>query len=70
MHEGGHMFGLPSNKRKENVEEKLGGHCTNRCVMRQGLIVPDDWVRMTEDRIKYGPLCNQCVNEIYAFFRE
>ena len=71
MHEVGHMFGLPSDKRKENVEENLGGHCTNnKCVMRQGLVVPHDWIKMTHDRIEYGPLCNQCINELRAFFRE
>jgi predicted Zn-dependent protease len=62
MHEMGHVFGLPL--RDYNVEEKIGRHCTNICVMRQGLYVPDDWIKMTEDRLKYGAFCKDCQQDL------
>jgi len=54
----GHVLGLPS--RRYNVEESLGKHCIGKCVMRQGLKVPYDWIRMSEDRLEYGALCGDC----------
>ena len=68
MHELGHVFGLPSVDRKTNIEESLGGHCTNRCVMRQGLAVPHDWRRLSEDRLNHGALCIECEKELKSFF--
>ncbi|MFA5175905.1 MAG: hypothetical protein WC413_01430 [Candidatus Nanoarchaeia archaeon] len=70
MHELGHVFGLVPNKRKINVEESLGKHCTNRCVMRQGLTVPRDWINITKDRLKYKPLCEICETDLKAYFRK
>lgn len=69
MHEMGHVFGLPANGRTRNVHECLGTHCTNRCVMRQGLRLPDDWVDFTADRMTYGALCSDCINDLRRFFR-
>ncbi|MBU3907541.1 MAG: hypothetical protein KKA64_04810 [Nanoarchaeota archaeon] len=69
MHELGHVFGLPSKSRTRNIEESLGKHCTNICVMRQGLILPDDWIRMTNDRLKSGgALCRDCRKDLRDFF--
>jgi predicted Zn-dependent protease len=67
MHELGHMFGLPSEDRDKNVENKLGKHCTNRCIMRQGLDV-SDWLDITDDRLKYGALCSDCINDLKSYF--
>lgn len=68
MHEVGHVLGIPNKNRKINVENNLGWHCTNKCVMRQGLCVPDDWIKMTNDRIKsVKPLCNECINDLFVF---
>jgi len=40
MHEIGHMFGLPDERRGDGTtQESIGLHCTNICVMRQGLTV-------------------------------
>jgi len=68
IHELGHVFGLLSSERTENVEHSLGKHCTNVCVMRQGLYVPDDWIKITEDRLKFGPLCQLCQEDIKKYF--
>jgi len=69
MHEIGHVFGIPNNNRKTNVENNIGLHCTNECVMRQGLCVPDDWIEMTNDRLESGkPLCDECTNDLITYF--
>jgi len=66
MHEIGHVFDIPNDNRTTNVEENLGLHCTNECVMRQGLHVPDDWIKMTNDRIKIcKPLCDECISDLF-----
>lgn len=69
MHELGHMFGLPSEDRNENVEDNLGKHCTNKCIMRQGLF-PKDWLDITDDRLKHGALCSDCTNDLESYFGE
>lgn len=69
MHELGHVFGLIPDDRIENVTESLGRHCTNRCVMRQGLRLPDDWVRFTKERLQHGALCNRCQEDLQQYFR-
>ena len=70
MHELGHVFGLIPDNRTENVEDSLGKHCTNRCIMRQGLSVPDDWIKMTDDRLRYGALCQACERDMKDYLRE
>ncbi len=72
MHEVGHVFRVPALNRKDNVEESLGKHCTNNgCVMRQGLIVPGDWLRMTDERLHAdSPLCAACLRDLRSFFSE
>jgi len=69
IHEFGHVLGIPYNNRKTNVENNIGLHCTNKCVMSQGLCVPDDWIKFTEDRLRSGkPLCDQCVDDLNIYF--
>ena len=68
MHEVGHVFGLIPDERTRCVEESLGRHCTNRCVMRQGLNVPTDWIRFSQDRLRHGALCSMCQNDLQNFF--
>ena len=68
IHEVGHVFGLP-NPRRKDIAQSLGGHCINGCVMRQGLTVPTDWINMTRDRLRYGPLCRNCQADLLDHFR-
>ncbi len=69
MHEVGHMFGLLPDDRTLDVEMSLGKHCTKICTMRQGLNVPRDWRKMTQDRLHYGPYCQICQNDLVKYFR-
>jgi len=77
MHELGHVFQAAQGRRGVDA---LGGqgnspllydnHCANECVMRQGNLVPDAWVKMTEDRLKSGrPFCPQCTEDMRAYCR-
>jgi len=68
MHELGHVFGLVKSGR-EKSEYKLGQHCTNTCVMRQGLRLPYDWIGITNDRLKYGALCSLCEKDLKHYFK-
>jgi len=68
MHELGHVFGLLPDERTENVEESYGKHCTHRCIMRQGLHIPEDWEVFSADRLRYGALCDVCENDLKGWF--
>jgi predicted Zn-dependent protease len=65
MHEFGHVLGLVPEYRLLSVEDSLGKHCTNRCLMRQGLTV-NDWVLMTQERLNGVVLCELCRNDLMA----
>lgn len=68
IHELGHIFGLIPESRKTMVENSLGLHCNKRCTMRQGLNVPEDWKKISKDRLKYGPFCDICLKDLREFF--
>jgi predicted Zn-dependent protease len=70
MHELGHVFGLVPKGRTVNVEESLGKHCTNECLMRQGLGGIADNVQHTIDRIQGEPLCLHCLYDLRSYFRQ
>jgi predicted Zn-dependent protease len=68
MHELGHVLGLVPEERTENVEQSLGKHCLNTCIMRQGLYVPKDWIKLTNDRLRHGALCRTCETDLRNYF--
>ncbi|MFA6397638.1 MAG: hypothetical protein WDK96_02210 [Candidatus Paceibacterota bacterium] len=68
IHEMGHVFGLIPHTRKKNVENSLGLHCTNKCVMRQGMKVPHDWLNITIDRLNGHNFCDECLNDLKNYF--
>lgn len=70
MHEVGHVFGLVPENRINNVNQSLGLHCTNRCIMRQGLKVPHDWQAITADRLQGHGFCEECSRDLKRYFRE
>jgi len=65
MHEFGHVLGIVPDYRNIAVDFALGKHCTNRCIMRQGMNV-SDWVRITQDRLNGYVLCEMCRNDLLA----
>lgn len=65
MHEFGHVLGIVPDYRIIEVENALGKHCTNRCIMRQGMNV-SDWVQITQDRLNGYVLCDMCRNDLMA----
>ena len=68
MHEVGHVFGLIPSNRTDNVEMSLGLHCTNKCIMRQGLNVPHDWLKITDNRLAGHEFCSTCRSDLAKFF--
>jgi len=70
MHELGHVFGLIPPERTKKIEEKLGRHCSDICIMRQGLELPKDWINMTKDRLRDGALCPLCKDNLKEYFRK
>jgi hypothetical protein len=73
FHEFGHVLGLPTVRRGiEYLQQTLGWHCQNKgCVMRQGLKVPDDWIRFTRERLterKNGAFCPDCQTDLKMKF--
>ena len=68
MHEVGHIFGLVPETRTRNVEESLGLHCTNQCIMRQGTIVPHHWMDITRDRLRGCEFCRTCLDDVRGYF--
>ncbi|MDO8516688.1 MAG: hypothetical protein Q7S33_01050 [Nanoarchaeota archaeon] len=70
MHELGHVFGLIADSRKDNIEMNLGKHCTNKCIMRQGITLPDDWIEISKDRLKYGAFCPECSRDLKKYFEK
>jgi predicted Zn-dependent protease len=67
MHEVGHVFGLVPRTRTNNVVEMLGLHCTNRCIMRQGMDV-EAWRTHTDDRLQGHEFCLQCRRDLRSYF--
>lgn len=70
MHEVGHVFGLVPETRTSNVNCSLGLHCTNQCIMRQGLNVPHDWQAITADRLRGHEFCGECTRDLQRYFHE
>lgn len=72
FHEVGHVLGLPTVRRGESkLESYLGLHCKNPgCSMKQGEIVPQDWVIFTQERLKRGgsPYCQECMMNLKVKF--
>jgi hypothetical protein len=68
-HELGHVFDIIPPVRKTNIQESLGVHCVNICSMRQGLVVPNDWVTITQDRLRTeNVFCPECKKGLREYF--
>jgi predicted Zn-dependent protease len=68
MHTLGHVFGLIPMTRFIAFEENFGRHCTNTCIMRQGLIFLNNWVQFTRDRLAGTAFCPECTRNLKEYF--
>jgi len=63
------MFGVPDPDREDLVlMEGEEAFCRNTCIMRPAHVAPQDWETLTADRLKRGPLCEACLEDLKAFF--
>ncbi len=65
IHELGHVYGLPNQKRKDCEEIKiLGSHCPNICIMsgHANIAAQIDWYN--------EPFCEQCSADIHERFKK
>ncbi len=70
-HEVGHVFDLPDENRGSGITYSLGAHCANLCAMRQGIVVPRDWINFVYDRKRTGQIyCNTCAAELKTYFAQ
>ncbi len=59
-HELGHLFGATDEFRRDDLVDRLGKHCGDMDIMRQGVSV-SEWVDYTEDRLESGTVyCDSC----------
>ncbi|MFW6189190.1 MAG: hypothetical protein ACOC7T_02055 [Planctomycetota bacterium] len=64
------MFGVPDPEREDVVVEGDSARCTQVCILRPARVAPDDWERLTEDRLKQGALCESCARGLQRFFQQ
>lgn len=64
------MFGVPSQYREDVVVDGEMVYCNNACIMKPAQMAPEDWQKLTEIRIKQGPLCQACREDLASFFAE
>ncbi len=64
------MFGLPDMRRDDVTLEGDERYCSNTCILRPAHEAPEDWDRLTEDRIRHGPFCEPCTVDLRRFFDE
>ncbi len=64
------MFGVPGPGREDLLAEDDRLYCPNVCILRPAHVTPDDWERLTEDRLAKGALCEECTGELREFFEQ
>ncbi len=64
------MFGVPAKGRPDTATEGEHRYCTNSCILRPARLAPDDWDRLTADRLKHGALCHNCAADLCRFFEQ
>ncbi len=64
------MFGLPDERRADLLAEDAARYCPNVCILRPAKVAPDDWDRLTADRLARGALCPECTADLQRFFEQ
>ena len=62
------MFGVPDRKRPDVEMHGDACYCTRICILRAALVAPEDWERLTEDRLAHGAFCEACSADLRRFF--
>lgn len=62
------MFGVPDMGRDDVTMEGDSPRCQNVCILRPAHNAPEDWERLTEDRLVSGALCDNCTLDLRTFF--
>ena len=70
FHEFGHVVGAPNGDRTEAIQDWLGAHCTNACVMRQRDDLPEWETDIVKDLFGGKLYCDLCLRDIQIFLRE
>ena len=65
LHEFFHILGLVPDSRKTNIDNRLGLHCSNICVMRQGMSLSEWKNYAVEEEEKKVILCHQCKKDLH-----
>ena len=67
MHEFGHLVNAADPKRGEALQQWLGTHCTNACVMRQKDDLPDFERDVLPDLNQGRLFCELCIRDVHSF---
>ncbi len=65
------MLGIPSHLRDDVTKgPDATAYCQNNCILRPAYNAPQDWEELTEDRLRYGALCNSCRDDLQKHFAD
>ncbi|KPK65706.1 MAG: hypothetical protein AMK73_02215 [Planctomycetes bacterium SM23_32] len=64
------MFAVPDVRREDVTAEGDALYCKNVCILRRAEVAPDDWERLTRERLRFGPLCEPCTQDLRRFFEQ
>ncbi len=63
------MLGVPSHLRDDVTGGPDGSaFCNNVCILREVFDAPEDWEKLTEERLREGALCDSCIDDLRKFF--
>ncbi len=66
------MFGIPTRSRpdvRRSLKVGRGVYCTNDCILGKVEEAPEEWDRLTEQRIQRGAFCEHCEEDLRSFFQ-
>lgn len=67
------MLGVPNPSRPDvtrSLKVGHGVHCTNKCILGKAQKAPEDWDRLTEQRIQNGAFCTTCQGDLRRIFEK
>lgn len=65
------MLGVPSHLREDvHKGTDASAFCKNVCILRRAENAPEDWEKLTDDRLREGALCDSCRDDLQRFFSD